>query len=229
MLWNNSHIFCARYTCSIMLPEGSWIIQKSIINAEKHTNPTYSTLFCLLTSRFFYYPCWTAHLTGSEYDPVVVLRSIFFDFLWLLSSYTHSYWTQVLICPKIVPVFLYMTAGGKKKSLTSYISTVFSCLIITLEVNCQLHGVNKNKSSSGTRMSFLCFTSLVYFIQKGWNSTWHLCLNRPKTRYTSYISFYSAICFIHIELNKYNQFSPLKIKTRKSNAPKWETQQPMLK
>lgn len=200
-----------------------------------------------------YHQCWKAH---KPYIFHLVLPAHFsFLLLSLLNCSPHWFWIWSGSCTEVhflwfplASLFLYSQlldpgshlpqnsssvlvydGGEKKKSLTSYISTVFSCLIITLEVNCQLHGVNKNKSSSGTRMSFLCFTSLVYFIQKGWNSTWHLCLNRPKTRYTSYISFYSAICFIHIELNKYNQFSPLKIKRRKSNAPKWETQQPMLK
>lgn len=120
MLLNNSHIFCARQTCGTILPGGSWMIQKSIINAAKHINPTHGTWFGLLTPRFFHYHPWTAYLTGSEYDPVVVLRSIFFDLLWLLSSYTHSYWTQVLICPKIVPVFLYVRKK-KKRSLSYFL------------------------------------------------------------------------------------------------------------
>lgn len=127
---------------------------------KAHT-PTFWTWFCLLTSGFFSHPPGLPYLTGSEYDPVVVLRSIFLDLLRLLSSYTHSYWTQVLICPKIVPVFLYVKEKKIEVCLTSYTSTVFPCLIVTLEINCQLHGANKSMSSSGTRMPFLCFTSLV--------------------------------------------------------------------
>lgn len=123
---------------ALILSGGSWTIQKSIINAEKHIIPIHSTWCCLLTSSFFHYPLCPAYLTGSEYDPVVVLRSIFFDFFWLLSSYTHSYWAQVLICTKIVPVFLYMRERKEKVCLTSYTSTIFSRLIVTPEINCQV-------------------------------------------------------------------------------------------
>lgn len=215
---------------ALILSGGSWTIQKSIINAEKHIIPIHSTWCCLLTSSFFHYPLCPAYLTGSEYDPVVVLRSIFFDFFWLLSSYTHSYWAQVLICTKIVPVFLYMRERKEKVCLTSYTSTIFSSLIVTPEINCQvLESIRACLQVVPGCHSCASLLSWAAFIQKGWNSTWHLCLNRPKRGYTSYISFYIAICFIHIELNKYNQFPPLKIKRRKPNAPKWETQQPMLK
>lgn len=100
------------------------MIQKSIINAKSthipHIGPGFAFSFLVSVP----IP-WAAYLTGSEYDPVVVLRSIFFDFLRLLSSYTHSYWTQVLICPKIVPVFLYIREK-KNRSLSYFLH--FNCI-----------------------------------------------------------------------------------------------------
>lgn len=96
-----------------------------------------------------------AYLTGSENDPVVVLRSVFFDFLWFFSSYAHSYWTKVLICPKIVPVFLRI----KNKQIKKIEVSLTFQLYFQAALSYWKQAASCTRVSSGTRILFLSFCS----------------------------------------------------------------------
>lgn len=55
-----------------------------------------------------------AHLTGSKNDPVIVLRSVLFMIVQLLSPKTHSDRAECLVHSQIVPV-LYMRERERKR------------------------------------------------------------------------------------------------------------------
>lgn len=140
--------------------------------AKELQPPLPPTQFSLLPSSFSYYQSQTAYLTGSEYDPVVVLWPIFFYFLWFFSSYAHSYWTEVLICSKIVPVFLHIKKQKKTDQTPSYFSH-FNCIFMLIcytgnELPIALESV------TSVILRFHSHHSVLWrapCIQESWNST----------------------------------------------------------